>query len=96
MIEIESLPSPLPLACSTCCEPLTWIYVHHIGKNIAVIPLRDVDRFSFRIHTCSLAPARDWRHVQRVSPRTARRGARRARAALEAAARKRKETPDAP
>ena len=97
MIEIDDLPRPLPLACSTCNEPLTWIWVHHIGKNIAVVPLRDVDRFSFRIHTCTLGAERTWRNVQRYSPRALRRGARRARAVLAAAAEKRteKEQPDA-
>ena len=86
MIEIDDLPRPLPLACSTCNEPLTWVYVHHIGKNIAVIPLRDVDRFSFRIHTCTLRAERTWRNVQRYPARQLRRGARRARAIFEATA----------
>lgn len=85
MIEIEALPSPLPLACSTCCEPLTWIYVHHLARNIAVVPLRGVDRFSFRIHTCDLKPSRDWRYVQKVAPETTRRGMRRARMVAAAA-----------
>lgn len=82
MIEIEDLPSPLPLACSTCMEPLTWVYVHHIRRNIAVIPLRDVDRWSFRLHTCQISNERTWRHVQKVAPETTRRGIRRARMAL--------------
>lgn len=92
MIEIEDLPSPLPLACSTCMEPLTWVFVHHIRRNVAVVPLRGPDRFSFRIHTCNLPPARDWRNVQRYPPRALRRGAKRAKAIFEAtAAEKRKE-----
>lgn len=91
MIEIEDLPSPLPKACSTCMEPLTWVYVHHIHKNVAVVPLQGPDRFSFRIHTCNLSGSRDWRNVQRVSPRSVRRGARRAAAVLAAAAEKRTE-----
>lgn len=90
MTEIEDLPSPLPLACSTCCEPLTWIWVHHLARNIAVIPLRDVDRFSFRIHTCNLSAARDWRYVQKVAPETTRRGMRKARLVAAAAASKAK------
>lgn len=100
MIEIESLPTPVPRACSTCNEPLTWVYVHHLARNIAVIPLRGVDRFSFRIHTCNLSSARDWRYVQKVAPETTRRGMRRARmvaAAAEAKAKSsiEKGTPDA-
>lgn len=86
MIEIEDLPSPVPLYCTTCMEPLTWIYVHHLKRNIAVVPLREPDRFSFRIHTCELKPERTWRHVQRVTPEIARRGANRAKAVLAAAA----------
>ncbi len=85
MIEIEDLPSPLPLACSTCMEPLTWVYVHHIRRNVAVVPLRGVDRFSFRIHVCDLKPARDWRYVQKVSAETTRRGMRKARLVAAAA-----------
>lgn len=98
MIEIEDLPSPLPKACSTCMEPLTWVYVHHIHRNVAVVPLEGPDRFSFRIHTCNLRRERDWRNVQRYPPRALRRGARRVRAALEAAAAQRlteKDGPDA-
>lgn len=79
MIEIEDLPSPLPLACSTCCEPLTWVYVHHLQRNIAVIPLREPDRFSFRIHTCDLKPDRTWRYIQLVSPETTTKGRSEAR-----------------
>lgn len=82
MIEIEDLPAPLPLACSECMEPLTWIWVHHLRRNIAVVPLRGLDRFSFRIHTCRLTADRTWRHVQKVAPETTRRGARRARLAI--------------
>lgn len=82
MIEIEDLPNPVPLACSSCMEPLTWIYVHHLKRNVAVIPLRGVDRWSFRLHTCPLKPERTWRNVQLEPPETATRGARRARAVL--------------
>jgi hypothetical protein len=84
MIEIESLPDPVPLACSSCMEPLTWIYVHHLKRNVAVVPLRGVDRWSFRLHTCVLKPERTWRNVQREHPDTARRGAKRVRAVLAA------------
>jgi hypothetical protein len=87
-MEIESAPEPLPLACSTCCEPLTWVYPLHLKRWIAVIPLRDVDRYSFRLHTCALKPERTWRHVQRVPPELTLRGAKRARAALAAKAKK--------
>lgn len=89
MIEIDDLPNPVPLACSTCMEPLTWIWVHHLRRNIAVVPLGQPDRFSFRIHTCSLKPERTWRHMQKVSPELTRRGARKARAVLAAKAQKR-------
>jgi hypothetical protein len=84
-MEIEDLPTPLPLACSTCMEPLTWVYVHHIRRNVAVVPLQGPDRFSFRIHTCNLRRERDWRNVQRYPPRALRRGAKRAKAIYEAA-----------
>ena len=98
MLQIDDLPSPLPLACGQCQEPLTWIWVHHLRRNISVVPLRGVDRFSFRIHTCTLRHERDWRNVQRYPPRALRRGARRARALYEAAIadkRTEKEQPDA-
>jgi hypothetical protein len=85
VIEIESLPDNAPLACSTCMEPLTWIYVHHLKRNVAVIPLRGVDRWSFRLHTCRLTGERTWRNVQRVAPELTKRGAKRASAALAAA-----------
>jgi hypothetical protein len=91
MIEIESLPDPVPLACSSCMEPLTWIYVHHLKRNVAVIPLRGVDRWSFRLHTCRLSAERTWRNVQREEPETARRGARRVRAVLAAKSKASKE-----
>lgn len=94
-IIIEDLPNPVPLACSTCMEPLTWIYVHHLARNVAVIPLRGLDRWSFRLHTCVLKPERTWRNVQRESPETATRGARRARAVLNANSKKRTEETDA-
>lgn len=82
MIEIDEPPDTR--ACSTCMNPLTWIYVHHLSRNIAVVPVSDVDRFTFRIHTCSLTQERTWRNVQREHPDTAKRGARRARAVLAA------------
>lgn len=85
MIEIEDEPLE-PRACSTCMSPLTYIYVYHISKTIAVVPVSGVDRMTFRLHTCRLEPARTWRHVQKVDPVITRRGARRARAALAAAA----------
>jgi hypothetical protein len=96
VIEIDDLPDPVPLACSTCMEPLTWIWVHHLRRNIAVVPLKGVDRWSFRIHTCQMKAERTWRNVQRVPPELTRRGARRARAVLAAQAKKRteKEDPD--
>jgi hypothetical protein len=86
VIEIPDEPQE-PKACSTCMNPLTYIYVYHINKTIAVIPVKGVDRMTFRLHTCRLEPARTWRHVQRVDPQTVRRGARRASAALAAAQR---------
>lgn len=89
MIEIDDLPNPTPLACSSCMEPLTWIWVHHLRRNVAVIPLHGVDRWSFRLHTCQIKPERTWRNVQREHPETARRGARRARAVLAAKAKTR-------
>lgn len=79
MIEIEDLPSPLPLACSTCMQPLTWVYVHHLQRNVAVIPLGEPDRFSFRIHTCDIKPERTWRYIQLVPPETTERGRSEAR-----------------
>lgn len=83
MIQIEEPPDTR--ACSTCMSPLTWIYVHHLGRNVAVVPVHDIDRWTFRLHTCPLTAERTWRHVQRVDPKVAKRGARRARAVLAAA-----------
>jgi len=81
--EVEALPEDAPRYCTTCMEPLTWIHVFHLNRNVAVVPLGEPDRFSFRIHTCALpGPARTWRHVQKVAPETTRRGARRARLAI--------------
>jgi hypothetical protein len=84
VITIEEPPDTR--ACSTCMSPLTWIYVHHLSRNVAVIPVSDVDRFTFRIHTCTLKPERTWRNVQREHPDVARRGAKRVRAVLAAKA----------
>lgn len=91
-IEIDDPPDTR--ACSTCMQPLTWIYVYHLSRTIAVVPVRDVDRWTFRLHTC---PTEDrdkhrhpWKYVQTQSPETARRGARRARAVLAAKAKRRK------
>lgn len=85
MIEIEEPPEGRT-CCSTCMNPLTWVYLFHQQRTVAVVPVHDIDRFTFRIHTCELKPERTWRNVQRVDPKTAKRGARRARAALAAAA----------
>lgn len=86
MIQIDEPPGVM--ACSTCMEPLTWIYVFHLSRTIAVVPLRGEDRWSFRLHTCPMGDAdtarRPWKYVQTQSPETARRGARRARAVLNA------------
>lgn len=87
MIQVEEPPDVR--ACSTCMLPLTWIYVHHLRRNIAVVPVRDVDRWTFRIHTCELKPAHTWRSVQIQHPETARRGARRAKAVLDEKKRRR-------
>ena len=83
MIEIEDEPQE-PKACSECWNPLTYIYVYHLKRTIAVVPVRDVDRMTFRLHTCRLKPERTWRNVQRVDPQITKRGARRARAVLAA------------
>jgi len=89
VIEIEEPPDVR--ACSTCMSPLTWIFVHHLSRNVAVIPVHDVDRFTFRIPTCVLKAERTWRNVQRVSPELTKRGAKRARAVLAAKTKKRTE-----
>lgn len=81
MIEIEDEPQE-PRACSECMNPLTYIYVYHLKRTIAVIPMPGVDRMTFRLHTCVLKPERTWRHVQKVDPRTTKRGAAKARAVL--------------
>jgi hypothetical protein len=85
VIQIEEPPTD-QRACSTCMSPLTWIFVFHLNRTVAVVPVHDIDRWTFRLHTCPLTAERTWRHVQRVDPKTAKRGARRARAALAAAA----------
>lgn len=81
MIEIPDEPLE-PRACSECMSPLTYIYIYHLKRVAAVIPLSGLDRFSFRLHTCALKPERTWRHVQKVDPRTTKRGAAKARAVL--------------
>jgi len=81
VIEIEE-PPPFREACSTCMSPLTWIWVYHVKRMVAVVPVEGVDRFTFRIHTCELKPERTWRYVERVHPKTRERGARRANAVL--------------
>lgn len=80
MIQIDEAPETR--ACSTCMSPLTWIYVYHLQRTIAVIPVQGLDRMTFRLHTCVLKPERTWRHVQKQDPRTAKRGAAKARAEL--------------
>jgi len=92
MIQVEEPPDVR--ACSTCMLPLTWIFVHHLNRNIAVVPVRDIDRWTFRIHTCELKPERTWRSVQTQHPETARRGARRAKAVLDEKKRRRREHDD--
>jgi hypothetical protein len=82
VIQIEEPPDTR--ACSTCMLPLTWIWVHHLSRNVAVVPVHDIDRWTFRLHTCPLTADRTWRHVQKVDPKIAKRGARRVRAALAA------------
>jgi hypothetical protein len=81
VIEIDEPPDVR--ACSTCMSPLTWIYVHHLSRTIAVVPVHDIDRYTFRIHTCELKPERTWRSVQTQRPEIAKRGARRARQVLD-------------
>jgi hypothetical protein len=92
VIQVDEPPDVL--ACSECMSPLTWIWVFHLGRTIAVVPVQGEDRMTFRLHTCRLneeKSKRPWRYVQTQSPDTARRGARRARAVL-AAKRKHKHT----
>lgn len=88
MITIEEPPETR--ACSTCMSPLTYAYVFHLGRTVAFVPVPGVDRFTVRIHTCDMKPERTWRHVQKVSPETTRRGMRRARLVAAAAAEKAK------
>lgn len=83
-ITIDDLPDPVPRACSSCMSPLTWVWLHHLSRNVAVVPVSGVDRFTFRVHTCDMKPERTWRNVQLVDPKVAARGARRARAVLAA------------
>lgn len=71
-------------ACSTCMSPLTFVYIYHLSRTVAVVPVQGVDRFTFRIHTCDMKPERTWRNVQIVDPKVAARGARRVRAVLAA------------
>lgn len=92
MIQIEEPPDIR--ACSTCMSPLTFIYVYHLQRTVAVVPVSGVDRMTFRLHTCQLKSERTWRHVQRVNPETTRRGVRKARAILAAKANKLTEKED--
>jgi hypothetical protein len=65
-------------------SPLTFVYIYHLSRTVAVVPVQGVDRFTFRIHTCDMKPERTWRNVQIVDPKVAARGARRVRAVLAA------------
>lgn len=92
VIEVDEPPDVR--ACSECMSPLTWIYVHHLRRNIAVVPVPGVDRMTFRLHTCRSnedKARKPWRYVQTVEPEIARRGARRARAVLAAKSKARTE-----
>lgn len=94
MTVIEVAEPPDVRACSECMSPLTWIYVFHLSKTVAVVPVLGVDRMTFRLHTCRIdedKARKPWRYVQKVEPETARRGARRARAVLAAKAKTRTE-----
>lgn len=85
MIEVAEPPDVR--ACSECMSPLTWIYVFHLSKTIAVVPVLGEDRMTFRLHTCRMdqeKAKKPWRYVQTVEPEIARRGAKRARAVLAA------------
>lgn len=92
MIEIEEPPDVR--ACSECMSPLTWIYLFHLSRTVAVVPVQGVDRMTFRLHTCRIdeqKAKKPWRYVQTVEPEIARRGAKRARAVLAAKKTKRTE-----
>lgn len=80
---------PRTRACSTCMRPVTWVYVFHLDRIVGMVPVPGVDRFTAELHTCNLKDEWTWRHVQRVDPRIAARGARRAREVLKARARQR-------
>lgn len=83
MIQVDEPPDVR--ACTTCMHPLTWIWVHHLSRNVAVVPVEGLDRWTFRLHTCRVdeeKSKRPWKYVQTQSPETARRGAKRARMVL--------------
>lgn len=97
MIEIEDPPNTL--ACSTCMQPLDWIYRVRDGKWYAIVRFGQVDDPTVvKLHSCRLPGVeRTWANMPYQPPEVRRRGSRRARAALAAAAKKRteKERPDA-
>jgi len=85
VIEVDDPPDVR--ACSECMSPLTYIYVFHLSRTVAVVPVSGVDRMTFRLHTCRSdedKARRPWRYVQTVEPEIAHRGAKRARAVLAA------------
>jgi hypothetical protein len=79
VIEIEEPPTIV--GCSECSSVLGWLY--SAKKRIWISVVR-VDDETFRLHTCPVfGQSKSWRHVQKVSPDTTRRGIRRARMALK-------------
>lgn len=81
MIEIENPPDTR--ACSTCMSPLTWIYVFHLDRTVAAVPVAGPDRFTFRLHLCDASPVQaQWRYAETQPPEVRERGAALARAVL--------------
>jgi hypothetical protein len=81
VIEIEHPPTIA--ACSTCMSPLTWIYVFHLGRTVAAVPVDGPDRFTFRLHLCGASPMQaQWRYAETQPPEVRQRGAALARAVL--------------
>ena len=88
MITIDEAPATL--ACSTCMEPLDWVYRKRDGKWYAIVRVRDIDDPTVvKLHSCTLPGVeRTWANLPYQPPEVRRRGIRRARLAAAAATQK--------
>lgn len=79
MIEIDDPPTTL--ACSTCMQPLEWVYRYRDGKQYAIVRIDGIDDPTVvKLHSCRLPGVeRTWANLPYQPPEVRRRGAHRAR-----------------